>query len=80
MVCVMRSKVDTQTWLVSIYKVKQKWENCYMRNVYTLGMRSTQLSESLNSDLKKHLKSDLDILRFFKHLERAVKGRVQSYR
>ncbi|KAM0855342.1 hypothetical protein ACQ4PT_049835 [Festuca glaucescens] len=72
---VMRSKVDSQTWLDSIYKVKQKWANCYMRNVYTLGMRSTQLSESLNSDLKKHLKSDLDILRFFKHLERAIQGK-----
>ncbi|KAM0873937.1 hypothetical protein ACQ4PT_037741 [Festuca glaucescens] len=38
-------------------------------------MRSTQLSESLNSDLKNHLKSDLDILRFFKHLERVVQGK-----
>jgi hypothetical protein len=37
-------------------------------------MRSTQLSESLNSDLKNHLKSDLDILHFFKHLERVVQG------
>ncbi|VAH55250.1 unnamed protein product [Triticum turgidum subsp. durum] len=38
-------------------------------------MRSTQLSESLNSDLKDHLKSDLDILRFFKHVERVVQGK-----
>uniref|UniRef100_A0ACD5TMQ1 Uncharacterized protein n=1 Tax=Avena sativa TaxID=4498 RepID=A0ACD5TMQ1_AVESA len=68
----IRIKVDTQTWLDSIYKVKEKWARCFMRNAYTLGMRSTQLSESLNSDLKNHLKSDLDILRFFKHLERVV--------
>jgi zinc finger SWIM domain-containing protein 3 len=71
----IRSKVDTQTWLDSIYKVKEKWARCFMRNAYTLGMRSTQLSESLNSDLKNHLKSDLDILRFFKHLERVVQGK-----
>jgi zinc finger SWIM domain-containing protein 3 len=70
----IRSKVDTQTWLDSIYKVKEKWARCFMRNAYTLGMRSTQLSESLNSDLKNHLKSDLDILHFFKHLERVVQG------
>jgi zinc finger SWIM domain-containing protein 3 len=61
--------------LDSIYKVKEKWARCFMRNAYTLGMRSTQLSESLNSDLKNHLKSDLDILRFFKHLERVVQGK-----
>jgi zinc finger SWIM domain-containing protein 3 len=38
-------------------------------------MRSTQLSESFNSDLKKHLKSGLDIIRFLKHFERAVQGK-----
>jgi zinc finger SWIM domain-containing protein 3 len=43
-----------------------------MTNVYTLGMRSTQLSESLNSDLKRHFKSDFDIIRFLKHFERVV--------
>lgn len=46
-----------------------------MRNVFTLGMRSTQLSESLNNDLKIHLKSNLDIIRFFNHFERVVKGK-----
>ena len=51
----MISKVDTQTWLDSIYKLKEKWAECYMRDVFTLGMRSTQLSESLNNDLKINL-------------------------
>ena len=46
-----------------------------MRDVFTLGMRSTQLSESFNSDLKDHLKSDFDIIRFLKHFERAVQGK-----
>ncbi|PHU13138.1 hypothetical protein BC332_20068 [Capsicum chinense] len=35
-------------------------------------MRSTQLSESFNGSLKAYLKSDLDIVQFFKHFERAV--------
>jgi hypothetical protein len=30
---------------------------------------------SLNNDLKNHLKSDLDIIRFFKHVERVVQGK-----
>lgn len=47
-----RTKVSKQTWLDSIYKVREKWAECYMKGVFTLGMRSTQLSESLNSDLK----------------------------
>ena len=69
---IMRSKVCKQTWLDSIYKVKEKWAECYMRNVYTLGVRSTQLSESFNNALKNHLKSDFDIVRFLKHFERTV--------
>jgi len=73
----MRNKVDKNksSWLDSIYKFKEKWAECYMRDVFTLGMRSTQLSESFNSDLKQHLKSDFDIIRFLKHFERAVQGK-----
>ena len=68
----MRTKVSKQTWLDSIYKVREKWAECYMKDVFTLGIRSTQLSESLNSDLKRHFKSDFDIIRFLKHFERVV--------
>ncbi|EEE54990.1 hypothetical protein OsJ_02614 [Oryza sativa Japonica Group] len=72
---IMRAKVSKQTWLDSIYKLKEKWAECYMKDVFTLGMRSTQLSESLNNDLKNHFKSDFDIIRFFKHFERVVQGK-----
>ncbi|TVU13388.1 hypothetical protein EJB05_40441 [Eragrostis curvula] len=68
----MRSKVQKETWLDSIYKLKEKLAECCMTNVFTLGMRSTQLSESFNSDLKCYLKVDLDVFRFFKHFERVV--------
>jgi zinc finger SWIM domain-containing protein 3 len=50
----MRIKVENKraSWLDSIYKLKEKWDECYMRDVFSLGMTSTQLSESFNSDLK----------------------------
>ena len=71
----MRSKVHKQTWLDSIYKVKEKWAECYMRDVFSLGVRSTQLSESFNNALKNHLKSDFDIVCFLKHFERTVEDK-----
>jgi hypothetical protein len=43
-----------------------------MVNVFTLGMQRTQLSESLNKDMKDVLKCDLGIARFFTHFERVV--------
>jgi zinc finger SWIM domain-containing protein 3 len=46
-----------------------------MKDVFTLGMRSTQLSESLNSELKRYFKSDFDIIRFLKHFERVVEDK-----
>ena len=46
-----------------------------MKNVYALGMRSTQLSENLNSELKRHFKSDFNIIRFLKHFERVVEDK-----
>ena len=43
-----------------------------MRNIFSLGVRSTQLSESFNNALKNHLKSDFGIIQFLKHFERSV--------
>ena len=49
-----------------------------MRDVFSLGVRSAQLSESFNNALKNHLKSGFDIIRFLKHFERAVKKREKE--
>ncbi|WVZ78630.1 hypothetical protein U9M48_026311 [Paspalum notatum var. saurae] len=72
---IMRTKACKKSWLDSIYKLKEKWAECYMKDVYTLGMRSTQLSASLNAELKRHFKSDFDIIRFLKHFERVVQDK-----
>jgi zinc finger SWIM domain-containing protein 3 len=65
---IMRTKTTKQTWLNSIYMSKEKWAECFTKDVFTLGM-STQLSESLNSELKRHFKSDFDIIRFLSILK-----------
>ncbi|KAK2990917.1 hypothetical protein RJ640_028694 [Escallonia rubra] len=61
-----RYKVHRNSWLERTYALKEKWARCYMKTTVTLGVRSTQLSESINAKLKKSLKSKLDILTFFK--------------
>jgi zinc finger SWIM domain-containing protein 3 len=43
-----------------------------MKNAFTLGVQSTQLSESLNGDLKAYLKLYLNIVDFFQHFERVL--------
>jgi hypothetical protein len=68
---IKRTKVSKQTWLDSIYNVKEKWVECYMKVVFTLGMRSTQMSESLNSDLNSYFKSNFDVIWFLKKFEKS---------
>ncbi|XP_043710243.1 protein FAR1-RELATED SEQUENCE 5-like [Telopea speciosissima] len=67
-----RYQVENGSWLDRIYGLKKKWVKCYMKNTFTRGMRSTQLSESINADLKDYTKCTLDVVQFMKHFERVV--------
>ncbi|XP_042508608.1 protein FAR1-RELATED SEQUENCE 5-like [Macadamia integrifolia] len=60
------------SWFDRLYGLKEKWAKCYMKKTFTIGMQSTQLSESLNGDLKDYLKVSLDVMQFLKHFEMVV--------
>ena len=64
--------VQENNWINSIYVLKEKLASCYMKEAFTLGMRSTQLSESLNSHFKACMKPNVDIKKFFCHFEGVV--------
>ncbi|GAU38767.1 hypothetical protein TSUD_64980 [Trifolium subterraneum] len=59
-------------WLKSVYAIKKKWASCYMKESLTLGMRSTQISESVNAHFKSCMKPNVDIVQFFKHFEQVI--------
>ncbi|XP_075521519.1 protein FAR1-RELATED SEQUENCE 5-like [Primulina tabacum] len=67
--------IHENTWLQSTYNIKKKWAACYTKKAFTLGMRSTQLSENINSDIKICMKPDLNIMQFFKHFEQVLKNK-----
>ncbi|KAF7807759.1 protein FAR1-RELATED SEQUENCE 5-like [Senna tora] len=67
--------VEENTWLSSVYTLKEKWAACYMKSAFTLGMRSIQLSESLNANLKRYLTPNININEFFTHFERVVEDK-----
>ncbi|XP_045827059.1 protein FAR-RED IMPAIRED RESPONSE 1-like [Trifolium pratense] len=64
--------VFEENWVKTMYALKEKWAACYMKEVITLGMRSTQLSESLNSNFKAYMKPNINIIQFFNHFESVV--------
>ncbi|XP_038708970.1 protein FAR-RED IMPAIRED RESPONSE 1-like [Tripterygium wilfordii] len=70
--------VQDSSWLDGIYQLKEKWAKCHLKKAFTLGMRSTQLSESLNADVKDYLKSDMNIVDFFEQFERVVRQKREK--
>jgi zinc finger SWIM domain-containing protein 3 len=63
----LMKKLNEHSWLKFIYDSKKKWAYCFMKHALTLGIRSTQASESINSTLKNYLNCNLDINRFLEH-------------
>jgi len=73
-VLLVEHNISEDAWLRMIFQLKEKWAWAYVRKHFTAGMRSTQLSESFNAELKNYLKSDLNLVQFFTHFERVVHG------
>ncbi|KAJ1691977.1 hypothetical protein LUZ63_016132 [Rhynchospora breviuscula] len=67
-----------EKWKNGIYECKEKWAYCFMKNSYTLGIRSTQASESMNSDLKNYLSCKLDVNRFMEQFDRVVDAKREK--
>jgi zinc finger SWIM domain-containing protein 3 len=72
---IMLEKYDAHEnkWLIDIFKLKEKWAQAYVKRTFTAGIKSTQLSERFNCDLKDCLHTDINILEFFTNFERVVK-------
>ncbi|KAL6994418.1 hypothetical protein U1Q18_052567 [Sarracenia purpurea var. burkii] len=59
-------------WLHHVFEEREKWAIPYSRNIFCADLKSAQLSENISTSLRKYLKSDLDVLQFFKHFGRVV--------
>ncbi|XP_070014354.1 protein FAR1-RELATED SEQUENCE 5-like [Nicotiana sylvestris] len=62
-------------WLQGIYALREKLFATYRKQTFSGGMSSTQLNESLNSELKNYLQSDYNLVQFFKHYNRAIEDK-----
>ncbi|KAJ3699710.1 hypothetical protein LUZ61_003415 [Rhynchospora tenuis] len=69
---------EDKKWVKTMFGCKEKWAYCFMKHAYTLGIRSTQASESINSNLKRYLNVKLDVNRFLEQFERVVDGKREK--
>ncbi|XP_031265054.1 protein FAR1-RELATED SEQUENCE 7-like [Pistacia vera] len=59
-------------WLNEIFKDREKWATAYRRHIFCADIRRAQLCECFTANLRKYLKSDSDVLLFFKQLGKMV--------
>ncbi|XP_059669324.1 protein FAR1-RELATED SEQUENCE 5-like [Cornus florida] len=60
------------TWLNNLFGLREKWGYPFVEHWFTAGMRTTQLSGSLNSCLKEYLTRKMSIPDFFMHVDRLL--------
>ncbi|XP_020244861.1 protein FAR1-RELATED SEQUENCE 5-like isoform X2 [Asparagus officinalis] len=65
-------ELGNSEWLTKLLEDRQNWASAYGQRIFCADINSTLKSESLCSELKKHLNSQLDLLSFFKHYERLL--------
>ncbi|KAI8533284.1 hypothetical protein RHMOL_Rhmol11G0285600 [Rhododendron molle] len=69
---VKKYDLNENMWIKKTWGLREKWAHAYLKLSFIAGMRSTQLSESLNAKVKKYVKFDHDIVQFFTHFDRLV--------
>ncbi|CAN1769115.1 Protein FAR1-RELATED SEQUENCE 5, partial [Linum perenne] len=63
---------EVHSWLVYIYNFREQWSSAWVNKNRTCGMRSSQLSESLNSSLRGYLDTKTNLPTFFGEFSRML--------
>ncbi|KAJ6802169.1 protein FAR1-RELATED SEQUENCE 5-like [Iris pallida] len=62
-------------WLAKLFEQREKWALVYGRQAFYADLKSIQQKESLNSELKKYLTPETELLPFFEEFERILEER-----
>ncbi|CAN1338011.1 Protein FAR-RED IMPAIRED RESPONSE 1 [Linum perenne] len=66
---------EVHSWLSYIYKFHEQWSSAWVNKNFTCGMRSSQLSESLNSTLRAYLDTKNNLPTFFGEFSRMLENK-----
>ncbi|XP_020266769.1 protein FAR1-RELATED SEQUENCE 5-like [Asparagus officinalis] len=75
----MKEKFDIneegEGWLQTVYKCREHWVPCYLKDTFFAGMRSSQRSESINAFFDGYVNSQTQLHEFVTQYEKAVTNR-----
>ncbi|XP_020243358.1 protein FAR1-RELATED SEQUENCE 5-like [Asparagus officinalis] len=78
----MKEKFDIneegEGWLQTVYKCREHWVPCYLKDTFFAGMRSSQRSESINAFFDGYVNSQTQLHEFMTQYEKVVTHRRLS--
>ncbi|XP_020245303.1 protein FAR1-RELATED SEQUENCE 5-like [Asparagus officinalis] len=78
----MKEKFDINEeedgWLQTVYKYREHWVSCYLKDTFFAGMRSSQRSESINAFFDGYVNSQTQLHKFVLQYEKALTHRRLS--
>ncbi|XP_052152132.1 protein FAR1-RELATED SEQUENCE 12-like [Oryza glaberrima] len=70
-----KHNLHDNVWLKKVFEEKEKWARPYMRGVFSAGMKGTRLNDRFQSDVRDHLRPEVNILLLLRHLETVINDR-----
>ncbi|XP_034605112.1 protein FAR1-RELATED SEQUENCE 7 isoform X2 [Setaria viridis] len=62
-------------WLQKVFEEKEKWAKPYVKGIFSAGMKGTRFNDSLHSEVRDHLRAEVDIILFLRHVQKVVNDR-----
>lgn len=71
-VMIEKFNLQQNAWLRWTFRVRENWALIYGKNRYFIDKECNHIGENFSKRLKEHLRSDLEVLQFFKNYEISV--------
>lgn len=59
-------------WLQKVFEEKEKWAKPYVKEIFSAGMKGTRFNDSLHSEVRDHLRAEVDIILFLRHVQKVI--------
>ncbi|VFQ90714.1 unnamed protein product [Cuscuta campestris] len=73
-------ELEDNSWISSLYDVRNKWVPVYCRNTFFAGMTTTQRSESINAFFDKFIDSGTTLCEFIKQFQEGLNSHLEECR
>ncbi|XP_074348806.1 protein FAR1-RELATED SEQUENCE 5-like [Apium graveolens] len=68
----LKYKLEDNTWLQGLYKLKHKWIDAYTRTIFSAGQKTTSRSEGMNSFFDAYVGSCTGLKEFVERAQKAL--------